>query len=377
MAIELNDIEKNAKFNFMEITFLAKVEKSILNAAGNYGGNLTELKKTTEIDGTQRVFVSGSSLKWSIKQYWKENHDKTGQETSPVAPKIKILKQPAATITKKTTDKSTASDSTENNSTEEEQRESQISSACNPEKYIDDDLFGYFDTAKEVARNAPVKTSGMISLFGTRPDIDNLVRFSETSDDHSLFDKEISTNIFRSSWAIELDRIGVAKVAKKELKGKGKGKDAVAAADVDLPTETKEKRVKLLLEAIFNLWQRTQQTNYLTNTQPQLMTVVFRNDKSLIVGDKLQIQVVDQQSKLKVDPLREILRYHSNKISLAFIASHKSFISNYDELEGLGNDEDLRRKVFVSDMIELKQKLLSDEFKFITLSKFNLPKQMQ
>ena len=87
----------------------------------------------------------------------------------------------------------------------------------------------------------------------------------------SLFDKEISTNIFRSSWAIELDRIGVANVAKKELKGKDKGK--VTAADVDIPSEIKEKRVKLLLEAIFNLWQRTQQTNYLTNTQPQLMTV--------------------------------------------------------------------------------------------------------
>ena len=128
----------------------------------------------------------------------------------------------------------------------------------------------------------------MISLFSKKPDVDNLVRFSETSEDHSLFDKEISTNIFRSSWAIELDRIGVANVAKKELKGKDKGK--VIAPDVDIPSEIKEKRVKLLLEAIFNLWQRTQQTNYLTNTQPQLMTVVFRNDKSLIVGDKLIVR---------------------------------------------------------------------------------------
>jgi CRISPR-associated protein Cst2 len=309
MAIEFTNIEKNAKFNFMEITFLARAEKSILNAAGNYGGNLTELKKTTEIDGTQRVFVSGSSIKWSIKQYWKENHERTGQDTSTVIPKVKVIKQPTATATttKRSTDKSSAS-STENDSTVEEQRESQISSACDPEKYIDDDLFGYFDTAKGVVRNAPVKTSGMISLFGTRPDVDNLVRFSETSEDHSLFDKEISTNIFRSSWAIELDRIGVALVAKKELKGKN-------AVDIDIGSDIKEKRVKLLLEAIFNLWQRTQQTNYLTNTQPQLMTVVFRNDKSLIVGDKL---IFDQKSNLKVESLREIMHYHSDKISLAY-----------------------------------------------------------
>ena len=113
--------------------------------------------------------------------------------------KVKVIKQPATT-TKKSTDKSLSADSNEKNNTEE-QRESQISSSCDPEKYIDDDLFGYFDTAKEEARNAPVKTSGMISLFSTKPDVDNLVRFSETSEDHSLFDKEISTNVFRSSWA--------------------------------------------------------------------------------------------------------------------------------------------------------------------------------
>lgn len=62
-GLGLSNIEKNAKFSFVEITFLTKVEKSILNAAGTSGGNLTELKKTTEIDGTQRVFVSGSSVK--------------------------------------------------------------------------------------------------------------------------------------------------------------------------------------------------------------------------------------------------------------------------------------------------------------------------
>lgn len=37
----------------------------------------------------------------------------------------------------------------------------QISSACDPAKYIDDDLFGYMNTAKNLARYAPVKTSGV------------------------------------------------------------------------------------------------------------------------------------------------------------------------------------------------------------------------
>jgi CRISPR-associated protein Cst2 len=310
----LSDLERNAKFSFVEITFLTKVEKSILNAAGSSGGNLTELKKTTEIDDTQRVFVSGSSMKWSIKEYFKDNQNKTGEKTSPIKPK---------------------------------EEGAQISSECNPEKYIDDDLFGYFNTARKLARHAPVKTSGMISLFD-KLDIDNLVRYSRTSENHSLFDKEISTNVFRSSWAIELDRVG-----KTDSTSEAKDK-------VDLKADKKEKRIKLFLEALFNLWQRTQQTNYLTNTQPDLMTVIFREDKSLIIGDKLSI---DSKYNVKIDSLREILKYHKPKITLGYIASHKSFATNYDKLMELNGELD--DKIFVSDLITLKEKLLSDEFKMI------------
>ena len=311
----LVELEKKAKFSFLELTFLTKVEKSILNAAGTSGGNLTELKKTTEIDDSQRIFVSGSSMKWSVKKYWKENEKRTHELTSPVV---------------------------------EKQEGAQISSACDPSKYIDDDLFGYFNTAKNQARYAPVKTSGMISLFDVGPDIDNLVRYSQKSQNHSLFDKEISTNVFRSTWAIELDRIGKAE----------KGVEAKDA--VDLPIKTKEWRVKLFLESIFDLWLRTQQANYLTNTQPDLVALVFREDKSLIVGNKLSI---DNKYNVDIEALKEALRYHENKISLAYVASHRSFIKNFDDLKSLNGQLD--NKVFVSDLITLKEKLLSDEFKLI------------
>lgn len=299
----------------MEITFLTKVEKSILNAAGNYGGNLTELKKTTEIDNTQRVFVSGSSMKWSIKQYWKENENRTKEKTSHLV---------------------------------EKEKGAQISSSCDPSKYIDDDLFGYFSTGRNLARYAPVKTGGMISIFDVGPDLDNLVRFSKRSNNHSLFDKEISSNVFRSTWAVELDRVG-----KTESKSEYE-------KVIDLPLAVKERRVKLFLEAIFNLWQRTQQTNYLTNTQPDIMTVMFRQDKALIVGDRLSI---DKKYNINVGNLEEMLRYHSKKISLGYIGAHKSICKNYKRLDDL--KESFDGKLFVSDMVELKDKLLSDEFKLI------------
>jgi CRISPR-associated protein Cst2 len=116
-------------------------------------------------------------MKWSVKKYWEENEKRTNEKISDIV---------------------------------EKEAGAQISSSCDPAKYIDDDLFGYFNTAKNQARYAPVKTSGMISLFDVGTDIDNLVRYSQKSQNHSLFYKEISTNVFRSTWAIELDRIGKA-----------------------------------------------------------------------------------------------------------------------------------------------------------------------
>jgi len=228
----------------------------------------------------------------------------------------------------------------------------QISSSCDEQKYIDDDLFGYFSTGKKKSRLAPVKTNGMISIFDSGLAVDNLVRFSPNSEDHSLFDKEISTNVFRSSWAIELDRIG--KVFDDiESNGNEKLKD--------LPSEIKEKRIRFFFDAIFNLWQRTQQSNYLTNTQPQIMTIIFRKDKSLVVGNKL---LINNKYELMIDPLEEILQYHRDRISLGYIASHKSFIRNYEDLKGR-LDGKLENKIFVSDLNELKDKIMSPDFKFI------------
>ncbi len=323
-SVELTDIEKEAKFSFVEVTFLVNAERSILNAAGNSGGNLTELKKTTEIDGTTRVFVSGTSLKWSIKAYWKDSlkllrNNDPDLQLSPIDPK---------TI------------------------DAQISSSCDEQKYIDDDLFGYFSTGKKKSRLAPIKTNGMISIFDSGLATDNLVRFSPNSDDHSLFDKEISTNIFRSSWAIELDRVGKINDG-FDSKGNEKLKDN--------SSEIKEKRIKFFFDAIFNLWQRTQQSNYLTNTQPQIMTIIFRKDKSLVVGNKL---LIDNKHELMIDPLEEILHYHSDRISLGYIASHKSFIKNYDDVAKRLNGK-LDNKIIVSDLKKLKDKIMSPNFKFI------------
>lgn len=293
------------KAKFMEIVFLTKLEKTNINASGTEG-NITVLKKTEEIDGTQRIYVSGASLKYSLKEYLKEN----GWELSPIKRKTKAA---------------------------------QITTQCDPSKYIDDDLLGYMDTESDRKRVAPVKTNGMISLFPYRGDLDRGVRFDPEGKQHSLYDMEIATNVFRSNWAVELDRVGYFE-----------------DEDKTLDAGEREKRIKAFLKGIFNLWSRVKQTNFLTKISPEVAVIVFRDDKTLTVADKLRI---NEQYELDIDALKEVIDYHKDGIKEIYIAGFKSFVKNWDavkkELDGYAGG-----KVKVMDLTELKNMFLGNSFKF-------------
>ena len=291
----------------MEIVFLTRAEKANLNAAGT-DGNITSLKKTTEIDNTQRVFISGASVKYALKQYLQE----IGWTLSPLKPRTE---------------------------------QAQVTTECNPKKYIDDDLFGYMNTESEVKRVAPVKTNGMISLFPYSNDLNRGVRFDPQGTEHSLYDIEIVTTVFRSNWAVEIDRIG-----RSSAKHEG---DAF-----DLPSEEKEKRLKALLEGIFNFWSRVKQTNYLTGLTPQILTIVLRDDKTITVGDKLYI---NSNYELDINALNEVLSYHMSRIKEAYVGYLSSFIRNAKDVKVLSND-----KVKVMPLPDLKNLILGNDFRFFT-----------
>lgn len=292
---------------FMEIAFLVKAEKTNLNAAGT-DGNITSLKKTTEVDDTQRVFISGASVKYAIKQYLQD----IGWRLSPAKGKTK---------------------------------QAQVTTECKPKDYIDDDLFGYMDTDKDVKRVAPVKTNGMIALFPYANDLNRGVRFDPQGTQHSLYDIEIVTTVFRSNWAIELDRIG-------------RRSDEKEGEDFDLAEGEKEKRLKALLEGIFNFWSRVKQTNYLTSLTPQVLAIVLRDDKTMTIGDKLSINT---DYELDVHALKEALAYHRNRIKEAYIGYFSSFIRNGEEVNNIGKYE-----VRIMPLSELKNMVLGNDFRFFT-----------
>jgi len=124
--------------------------------------------------------------------------------------------------------------------------------------------------------------------------------------------------------------------------------------------DMKDKRLKEFFDALFNLWGGGHQTNFLTKLSPEVMVVVFRDDKTLTIADKLRLRIKEDGSgeySVDIDALKEAIEFHKNRIDKVWIGAFKSFINNMKELEGLKNE-----KVEVMDMSALKQKLMETKF---------------
>lgn len=304
----------------LEIAYLVRVEKANLNASGTEG-NVTLLKKVRDIDGNEYVYVSGVAVKYWIKEMMKE----MGIYLSPVLPAGK--ENP---LTKK--------------------KERQITSVGDPEKYIDDDLFGFLLPEANKKRIAPVKTNGLISLFPYAGDINIGVRYDPEGREHALWDLEITNTVLRGNWLIELDRIG--KIGKDEL-----------GEDKELPTKEKERRIKTFLKCFFDLFGGAKQSTFLTSTEPKVVCLVFSDKKKLIVFDRLK---VNEHFELNTEVLAKAFELHKDDIKEVYIGIDSSLIKvEMEELEKRIREIVKRNvNVKVGELSQIKHEVLSEEFKF-------------
>lgn len=279
----------------IEIVYLTKVEGANLNSAGTEGV-ISVLKKVEDIDGNEFIRVSGQSVKYQIRQIW----DEQGIGISEVKPKGSG------------TDKV-------------------IVSSGDPIKYIDDDLFGYMiaETGKGARkRTASVRTNGMISIFPYKGDRDFAVRYDPMpAQDHNIYEVELTTNIMRGNFFVELDRLG--KFISEEI-----------GEDKELPMAEKEKRFKLLFDAIFNFFGGAHLSNYFTKVYPELIVVAVLKRKLPIIGDKLSVTGGSEDGKYIVDVtrLKEALDTFDENVDEILIGGFKSVIGNWDKLEELSSD---------------------------------------
>lgn len=144
-----------------------------------------------------------------------------------------------------------------------------------PDKYIDDDLFGFMGTEKggdnkkgsATKRTSPVRVSPLVSLERYMGDLDFGTNYMSVAagGTPNIFETEIHSGLYRGTVLVELDRVGTGEGFKDEL-----------------PPAERAKRVKALLAALKNLWSSGRQTRFLADISPKFVAAALLKVKNPI-----------------------------------------------------------------------------------------------
>ncbi len=185
----------------------------------------------------------------------------------------------------------------------------------NPDKYIDDDLFGFMGTEKgdetqkgsAIKRTSPVRVSPLVSFDKYEGDLDFGTNYMgvEAGGTPNIFETEIHSGVYRGTVLIELDRVGCGEGFNNELSAK-----------------EKTNRVKALLTALKNLWSSGRQTRYLTDISPKFVAAAILKVKNPIFLES----VVPMNGGINTELLEETVNDYSEEIlNYVFGARKKLF----------------------------------------------------
>ncbi len=264
------------KPNSITITYLSKVSFASLNGADKEVDNINPIKKITFPNGETMPYVSAQAIRRALR----DRLEDFGWQLSPVV--------------KPDNDKGASG------------------ASGMPDKYIDDDLFGYM-TAKKgkgstIVRTSPIRVESLLALTSYKGDLDFGTNYmgKDIGANPNIFETEIHSGIYRGTILIELDRIGC---------GKNEG------FETDLPNEERKKRVLSLIDAIRNLWSSGRQTRFLSDISPKFIAAAYMSAKNPIF---LETVNVNENNTVDVDILQSVVNDYDKFISDYVIAGQEA-----------------------------------------------------
>jgi len=313
--------------------------------AGWTEGVVTVIKKVERPDGFFHPYISGQALRRYIRDTMKDilrdnQRNNTKLMMSPEEPGVD-KKSPVVTI-------------------------------GDPRMYIDDDLFGFMraikrergskkkkqaaepeatnmnssETAETATtdveqvvevestgtrkRTSPLRISPAFGIFKLNSDRDlgtrSAVEITQSAEaGGSIFETEITNNIFRSTLLLEIDRVG-----------RWKGYETTNNKDKDggeLSEEERKDRVCIILESLKYLWGGGRQTRFLVDLTPQFIIYARMRCKVPIFLNSLNVEFDDGRYKIKTDAIKEIIKDYTNDIESLIIGTRTGqFVNSIDEL---------------------------------------------
>lgn len=224
------------------ITYLTRASYASLNGSDKEADNISSIKKITMSDGMQYPYKSSQAIRRDLR----EQLSVMGWELSE-AVVAKQAKGAASTLGE-------------------------------PEKYIDDDLFGFMIADKNTKkRTGPVRVSPLIALEPYVGDLDFATNYMGTKagGDPNIFETEIHSGFYRGTILVELDRVGEADADNYKL---------------SLKNDDKKKRVKALVDAVQNLWGIGRQSRFLADISPKFICAALMKVKNPIYMECIKVK---------------------------------------------------------------------------------------
>ena len=261
-------------------------------------------------------------------------------------------------------------------------KKSPVVTVGDPRKYIDDDLFGFMKAIKRKPagkqkkntseannenntvenaedniiieeeeiiesvgtrkRTSPLRMSPAFGLFKLNSDRDlgtrSAMELAQSADaGGSIFETEITNNLFRSALLLELDRVGVWKSYETiDSKDKSGGQ---------LDENTRKERIAILLESLKYLWGGGRQSRFLVDLTPHFIIYARMRRKIPLFLNSIDVDCISNNLnsnpnyKIKIEILQEIIKDYSRDIQSLIIGVRSgNFINLKTDFEKLQNN---------------------------------------
>ncbi|MFN4033501.1 MAG: type I-B CRISPR-associated protein Cas7/Cst2/DevR [Fimbriimonadales bacterium] len=296
------------------MTYLVKVSAANVNAS-HTEGNVQTIKRVTLPDGSVLPYISGQAVRRMLRDR--------------LADLGWTLSEPFAKVSGQ-----------------------EVTPPVEPDKYIDEDLFGYMDASGGKRRTSPTRVSALVGLFPYGGDRDLGTRAFERFTDAppqaggNMFETELYHNLFRATMLVEMDRVG--NISENEL---GKGKSPIL-----LPVEQRRERLKALVQALSVLWGGGRTARMLTDLAPRFMVYARLTVKTPLFLEAVQAVYQQGSYYLRTEPiLHAVQRVPNEWRKVVLVGYEPGFFANEAEFR-----DALSRTSTVMPMAELTPAILKD-----------------
>lgn len=275
------------KAKALTITYLTKATYASLNGSDKEVDNISSIKKIRKNDGKEYPYCSSQAVRRALREQlsvmgYKLSEGVVGE------------KEKGAATTK-----------------------------CEPQTYIDDDLFGFMNASSEtVKRTSPVRVSPLVALTPYLGELDFATNYMSVSSggNPNIFETEIHSGYYCGTILVELDRVGEKSVGDKY--------------ELSLNNEEKMTRVIALIDAIQNLWTVGRQSRFLSDMSPKLVCAALMTVKNPIFMESIKI---DENEEINVDLINNTISDFRNQIIDSVIGQRKGFFKkDSDDFMNLG-----------------------------------------